>query len=300
MAAFQLPGSGMAGEAGTMPPPTAHGPASAPPQPQGHDEVAAIGQAFELLSARIALQAQQREAQAAAHREVMAGVAHDLRTPLTALHGHLEAAQALPALPPACAPHLAAALAQSNTLRRLTQQLFELALLQATQELPLREPFRLDELLSDTVLKFHPGSARPGVALLLPAAEPVCLEGDLHLIERALSNLIDNAVRHAPGSSPVRVSLQRDAAQVQVLVEDQGPGLPPDLARRLDAGQPVRDLLSQRPGGRSGGLGLAIAQRIAQLHGGSLRTVPGPPCGARLALALPLTAGPPLRAVPLG
>ncbi len=344
MEAFQLPGSAV----GTPAPGPEGRRERRAGQAGARDEVGAIGQAFDALAARVVQQAQARDEQAAAHREVMAGVAHDLRTPLTALHGHLEALEALEApkpldQPPAPAPpaaraqppvgqgtgacetgarrHLAAALSQSHKLRRLTQQLFELATLQATQELPQRERFRLDELVSDTVLKFHPGPSGTSVALWPPPAEPVFLDGDLHLIGRALSNLIDNAVRHAGGSQPVRVSLQCQDGKACVLVEDGGPGLPPELAQRLDTGQPLRDPLSGRrpgaatgpahsgrapaaagpasPAARAGGLGLAIAQRIALLHGGSLRSLPGATpggtagmapgvgAGARLALALP-------------
>ena len=66
---------------------------------------------------------------------------------------------------------------------------------------------------------------------------PLALDGDLHLIERALTNLIDNALRHAPGAQAVRVSLRREGGQAQILVEDAGPGLPAELRDRLDAQQ---------------------------------------------------------------
>ena len=280
---------------------TAAVPAAAPgarPAKHGDDEVAAITSAFERLVERVSEQARCREAEASAHRDVMAGVAHDLRTPLTALQGHLEAlARPAPAgadIPAAQRQALLdAALGQSSKVRRLTQQLFELATLQSTDDLPHREPFRLDELVSDTVQKFDPGVAGRRVALVVgqaQAAQPIVLDGDLHLIERALSNLIDNAVRHAGGSGPVQVSLHCEGPQVQVRVADGGIGLPPELARRLDAGQPVREPPRQRPGGGIGGLGLAIAQRIALLHGGRLHTLPVAGAGTVLALALPLLA----------
>jgi signal transduction histidine kinase len=134
-------------------------------------------------------------------------------------------------------------------------------------------------------------SANPRpVALQQPAPDRIEVEADLQLIDRALTNLIDNAIRHGLGGRPVRVSLQRSEQGVEVLVEDDGPGLPAELSQRLDAGQPLRDLPSARPGGGFGGLGLAIAQRIAWLHGGSLRTLPAPASGTRLSLTLPLVA----------
>ncbi len=270
------------------------GPGSTPataPQAAGRggaDEVRTIAEAFHEMSLRINRQARAQALQAAAHRELMASLAHDLRSPLTALHGHLEA------LDSGCTDDgplrqrlQVAALAQSDKVRRLSQQLFELATLQASAELPQRERFRLDELVTDAVQKFDLPPTADRVMLDGPPPGRVELEGDLHLIERALTNLIDNAVRHAPPEAPVRVSLRLDGAQVQLLVEDAGPGLPDELARRLQAGQPVREPAQRRPGGGVGGLGLAIAQRIAVLHGGSLRLLPAPQGGTRLCLALP-------------
>jgi len=257
-----------------------------------HDEVRAIADSFETMAERIAAQVQAQADQQAAHREVIANVAHDLRTPLTALHGYLETLSrddlALPASERR--RYLGAALGQSAKVRRLSQQLFELARLQSATQVLQRDRFRLDELVHDTVQKFELSAQPPPVTLTGPPPGQVEMEGDLQLIDRALTNLIDNAVRHGPGARPVRVSLLRRGRGATVLVEDSGPGLPGELARRLDRGQPVREPPPERPGGGFGGLGLAIAQRIAWLHGGSLRTLPSPQGGTRLCLALPLVA----------
>ena len=238
----------------------------------------------------VILDGQAREQQqASAHREMMASVAHDLRTPLTALHGHLEAmAGKTPAEPGRCARLLAAALAQSDKVRRLSQQLFELAALQSTDQVLHCERFRLDELVTDAVQKFDLGDGPPPVTLHGAAPGPMELDGDLQLIERALSNLIDNAMRHAPGAAPVRVSLRQAGGKAEVLIEDAGPGLPEELLDRLEQGQSLRDPPVRRSSGGIGGLGLAIAQRVASLHGGSLRPLPSPDGGTRLCLALPL------------
>jgi signal transduction histidine kinase len=269
------------------------------PVADGDDEVAAIAASFETMARRIEDQVRSQQQQAAAHREVMANVAHDLRTPLTALHGHLEAldgSDVAAANDPRRRRLLAAALAQSDKVRRLSQQLFELATLQSTDQVLQRERFRLDELVTDTVRKFELSAQHPPVTLEGPAPGRIELDGDLQLIERALTNLIDNALRHASGPEPVRVSMRCEGRQANVLIEDKGPGLPTELARRLDAGHPVRDPPLQRQGGGIGGLGLAIAQRIATLHGGSLRPLPAPDGGTRLCLALPWVRPEPDRA----
>lgn len=273
-----------------------------PPHPHPHpphrplqaprgDEVQAIGAAWAEMTARIESQARREHEQAAAHREVMAGVAHDLRTPLTALHGHLEA------LSGEVGPirvdqdaRLRAALAQSDKVRRLSQQLFELAALQSTDQVLHRERFQLEDLVTDTVQKFGLAMDGPLVTLQGTAPGRLTFEGDLQLIERALTNLIDNAIRHAPGQPAVQVRLERIGPQACVMVEDTGPGLPPDVWQRLDEGRSLRDPPLKRAGGGIGGLGLAIAQRVAVLHGGMLRPLPAPQGGTRLCMVLPLAA----------
>jgi signal transduction histidine kinase len=285
------------------------------------DEVRDIADAYAAMTQRLEEQTAREQEQSHAHRETMAGVAHDLRTPLTALHGHLEtlALPAFAAIPSAqetsAMRHrvLNAALAQSNKVRRLSQQLFELATLQSTDDVLHRERFNLDELLSDAVQKFEvhhlqahtrnegddaDTATSSTVTLSGQAPGRMELNGDLHLIERAITNLIDNAVRHSDTAAPVRVSLTREGLEARIVVEDGGPGLPVELTRRLDAGLSVREPPIQRPGGGIGGLGLAIAQRVAVLHGGSLQTLPtednavecGKRSGTRMCLALPLAA----------
>jgi len=96
-------------------------------------------------------------------------------------------------------------------------------------------------------------------------------------------------MRHAAGAAPVRVSLRREGGLAEVLVEDAGPGLSAELLSRLEQGASLRDPPLRRTSGGIGGLGLAIAQRVAALHGGSLRPLPSVLGGTRLCLALPLT-----------
>ena len=303
MAVFDLPApAGVGGDAGDGAGAGAFTAAPRPPAPgrlrptgesreswaHGSDEVSALTRSFHGMADRLAAQHDQQQRQATAHREVIANVAHDLRTPLTALHGHLEALRTGTPEPARAIQHLDTALAQSDKLRHLTQQLFELATLQSMDQVLHSERFRLDELVADAVQKFGLLALPSRVTLTGLAPGAVELVGDLQLIERALTNLIDNAVRHTPGIESVLVSLQCSEREVSVLVEDKGPGLPEELKRRLDAGTSVRDPAVRRhAGGGMGGLGLAIAQRIAALHGGRLHTLPSPLGGTRLCLALP-------------
>ena len=194
---------------------------------------------------------------------------------------------------------LQAALTQSDKVRQLSQQLFELAALQSVDEVPLRERFRLDELVADSVGKFRlmaatgaAGSATAVPDVQLAAESPGALEveGDLSLVERALTNLIENARSHGRGPGPVTISLTVCEGHAQLVVEDKGPGLPQELDLRLVLGQSVREPPLRRVSGGLGELGLAIAQRVAVLHGGSLRPLPSPGGGTRLCLNLPLAS----------
>jgi signal transduction histidine kinase len=185
---------------------------------------------------------------------------------------------------------LQAALAQSRKVGRLLQQLFELAALQSGDPVLQRERFALDEVVCDAVQKFEVGHTEPPVTLQGVPPGRLELDGDLQLIERALTNLIDNAVRHAPAQHPVRVSLRREGTLAEIVIEDSGPGLPGELQERLAQGRSLREPPIRRRSGGIGGLGLAIAQRVAVLHGGSLRPLPAPGGGTRLCLSLPLAA----------
>ena len=84
--------------------------------------------------------------------------------------------------------------------------------------------------------------------------------------------------------------MTRTADEAQVLIEDDGPGLPEDIGYRLNEGSSLRDPPMRRAGGGIGGLGLAIAQRVAILHGGRLQSLPPAGTGTRMCLALPLAA----------
>ncbi|MCU0868310.1 MAG: sensor histidine kinase [Burkholderiales bacterium] len=261
------------------------------------DEIATLDRAFTRMTRRLEQQSAREHAQAAAHRETIAGVAHDLRTPLTALHGQLEALQQGPGpvssgvRTPDQAALVAAALRQSAQVHRLSTQLFELAALESAPEVTHRERFRLDELVADAVAKFRGGAGAAEVRLGGVSPGPLEVDGDLHLIERALTNLIDNARRHGGAHGPVTVRLSADAGIAHIVVEDDGPGLPTDIGDRLRSGASLRDPPLRRPRGGIGGLGLAIAQRVAALHGGTLQPLPTPTHGgSQLCLALPLAS----------
>jgi signal transduction histidine kinase len=244
----------------------------------GGDEIATLGQAFTQMTQRIAEQWRELTAQDQQRRELFANISHDLRTPLTSLHGYLETLLVKADMLDAAERrrYLEIALAQSRKVARLAQELFELARLEYGVVKPEKESFALADLVQDVFQKFElAAEARnqrlvPDIAPALPV-----VTADLGMIERVLTNLLDNAIRHTPAGGEIVVQLRQDKEGVRVEISDTGPGIPSEL----------RNVLFTRPafssaGDRGGGLGLVIVQRILRLHGSDIRLLPRPEKGA--------------------
>lgn len=217
---------------------------------------------------------------------MVANISHDLRTPLTSLHGYLEtlSLKADVLTREERQRYLDIALAQSAKVGSLAQALFELARLEHGMVQAVPENFSMVDLAQDVLEKFAlPAEAkglhlRAGVPPTLPA-----VTADLGMIERVLTNLLDNAIRHTPTGGTVEVDMAADDGTVVVTVSDSGPGIPPAL----------RESIFHRPfpsGGahRGGGLGLLVVQRMLQLNGSEIRLIDSA-IGATLRFALPAT-----------
>lgn len=268
------------GDAGLAPPERAT-------EPMQRDEIAALQTAFRQMADRIEAQWRTLKQQDQERREMVANISHDLRTPLTSLHGYLEtlSVKADKLSPDERQRYLAIALAQSAKVGGLAQALFELARLEHGMVQAVPEEFSIVDLTQDVLEKFAlPAEAkhlqlRAGVPPALPT-----VSADLGMIERVLTNLLDNAIRHTPAGGTVEVDLASHDGKVAVTVSDTGPGIPPAL----------RESIFQRPfpsGGshRGGGLGLLIVQRMLQLNGSQVKLVDRPG-GTTLTFAL-RTAG---------
>lgn len=250
------------------------------------DEIDELQAGFADLAHRARAQYGELEQADLRRRELVTNVSHDLRTPLTALQGYLEAMDEADAA--RGRGYLASARRSAARLGRLIDQLFELSRLEGEDDMLVFESFPAAELVSDVVQKFALAAERKGIELDVQAdAELPFVRGDLGAVERALSNLLDNALRHTPSGGRVRVSVATIGAAVDVAVADSGRGIPAGAEER------IFERFFRVEEGRSGegsGLGLAIARRIVELHGGTIcaeRPVGG---GARIRFTLPVDA----------
>ncbi len=265
------------------------GPArGAPREEAGGDEIGELEAAFGELRERVRTQVEALTAADEERRRLFTNVSHDLRTPLASLQGHLET---LLMKGDAWAPEerrrfLEVALGSAHRLGSLIGELFELAKLEAPETRVEAEPFSLPELVHAVLQKLGVEVSAKGVRAEVGAggAEPFVV-ADLGLAERLLENLLRNAVRHSPRGGVIRLEFREVPGWVETRVSDQGPGIAEeDLAHLFE-----RFFRSRRAGVPPGGsgLGLSIAKRIAELHGGSLRAENCVGGGACFAFTLP-------------
>ncbi|QSA96538.1 HAMP domain-containing sensor histidine kinase [Methylococcus sp. EFPC2] len=262
------------------------------PVRESEDEIGRLAGAFTRMAERIAVQMGQIRSQDEQRREMVANVSHDLRTPLTSMQGYLETllrkSDQLSA--DEKQRYLEVAVRQSRRVAHLAQELFELAKLECEEVRPAVEGFSLPELIQDVIQKFELRAR--GQRIHMNASwrqEGIPLVyGDIGMIERVLSNLIDNALHHTPEGGEVRIELAANRPNdVIVRVSDSGSGIAEEhLASLFDRHSPLR----RTPGRVRGGLGLLITQRILQLHGSTIEVLSGQGRGAMFTFKLPTTA----------
>ena len=157
-----------------------------------------------------------------------------------------------------------------SAFQELVEDLFELVRLETNQSTPEVERFQVDELINDIVQKLKSRADLADVAIRLePPEVPPTIDADIGLVERAVTNLIENAVRFSAPGDAIEVRIEPVGDQTAIVFADSGPGIAKDdLAHIFE-----RFFRADRSRNRtiSGtGLGLAIAKEIVELHGGSI------------------------------
>lgn len=196
-------------------------------------------------------------------REVSGNIAHDLRTPLTRLTNQLEAARA--SSEPAA--HIDAALDQSRELLDIFAALLRISEVESHAVRSHFVSLSLSQLVTEVVETYRPDFEASGHRLLMAVAPDIRVNGDRRLLQQLLANILDNALRHTPAGTTVRVTLAARADHAELSIVDDGPGVPlsavPRLFQRFSVGDDSRST-----GGH--GLGLAMVAAIAAAHHGSV------------------------------
>ena len=248
------------------------------PLPKADDEVAELARTLEGMLQGLDAARTSTEAMLERQREFVADASHELRTPLTSVLASLELLAE--ELDGEQADTAQAALRSARRMRRLVGDLLLLARADAKRAQP-HAPTELHEVVMEAASEIGPVAEDHDLQI---DAEPVVVSGARDELHRLVLNLIENAVRHTPPGTHIRASTACENGDVTIVVEDDGPGIPPELGDRVFD----RFVRSGRDGAPGSGLGLSIVRAVAQSHGGSVvleHTLDGR--GARFVVRLP-------------
>lgn len=239
---------------------------------KSQDEIGQLGRTFNQMADTIEANMEELKRIDELRRELVANVSHDLRSPLASIQGYLETILIKESRldPDERKKYMETILHNTEMLNNLVEELFELSKLDARQTEPAREPFSIAELTQDVVMKLENSAEKAEVNLEADLSERVpMVYADIGLIERALSNLLENAIRYTGQDGEVSIRLVPENHLVKIQVADTGPGISEeDLPHIFDRFYRADKSRSRQPGGT--GLGLAIAKKIMDIHGQTL------------------------------
>jgi signal transduction histidine kinase len=220
-------------------------------------------------------------------RRFIANASHELRTPLAIMRADLEVARGEPDDVAELLRSIDGSIEEIDRMGSIIGDMLMLSRIDASEERLAPQEVELSHLLDETLRKFQALAARRGVRLERGSTHAdVPARADAERLQRALFNLLKNAVEHSPPNSRVTATLATDGESALFLVTDQGPGIAPEERDR------VFERFHRGSGGHAGdsgsGLGLPIARWIAEAHGGSLELADDPGGGTAATLVIPV------------
>jgi signal transduction histidine kinase len=264
---------------------------------QGKDEVAHLTRMFNDMTARLKQMDTEATALNASRRRLIVGASHDLRTPLSALRAMLDAlADEIVTDPETTTRYLHQCRIEVQRMSDLIDDLFDLAQLDVGHIILKGEQVSLPDLISDTLASFTARARAKNVSLkgeVSPEVDMVWMDADK--INRVLTNLVDNALRHTPSGGSICITAKRQTDGTKVCVVDTGEGIKAaDLPYIFDyfyRGEQSRSREGYTSGGS--GLGLAIARRMIEAHNGTIMAESHPDEGTSMCFTLPHLPSPP-------
>lgn len=239
------------------------------PEPWTEDEIKKLTVTLNGLLGRI-------ERAFQSHENFIADASHQLKTPLAILRGELDVFRSKPRSEEETSAFLDSAGQELQHMSRLLDDLLLLAKIDAgAGSLTLRK-IRLDEILLDTISRFEVFSKKKNISIRFDLddrtqgtqGDDFVVGADSDLLQSMFRNLVDNAIKYSPDSSVIEVKLVNEADRVTTQIRDYGEPIPQELAERLFRRYERGNLLMSGVSGT--GLGLTIAKRIAEMHGGNI------------------------------
>jgi signal transduction histidine kinase len=243
------------------------------PESASRDEISRLAKTFNLMLDRIQTSVNQL-------RSVTDAVAHDLKSPVTSIRGTLEAAL--------CSEpnehwrdSVGGAIEDLDRLLNLLNTTLDLAEAEAGALRLDRGPIDLTEVIKQLIDLYQPAMHERYHELVVDLEAHVVLNADLSLFSRMVSNLLENELAHLPSGCCVHVRLRSQPGSAELVIEDNGPGFPPEIAGRAVE----RFVKGKHSPGH--GLGLAFVDAVVKAHGGAVRISDRPAGGAVITLSLP-------------
>lgn len=212
---------------------------------------------------------------------------HEVKSPLSAIRGAAELLQE--PMPDADRARFVANIArETQRIQELVDRMMELTALESRRSLDAPVRVALRPLLQELVASVQPAAAARGLAVVLEdgRGDELHVQGDAFLLQRALSNLVDNALDFSPAGGTVTLALRRAGRRAEISVRDRGPGIPDYAEDKVF--EKFYSLARPHSRKKSTGLGLPFVKEIAQLHEGRVALVNAPDGGALATLSLPL------------
>jgi signal transduction histidine kinase len=210
-------------------------------------------------------------------------LAHDLRSPLTAVRAKLEMSLTAGARDEE-SESIVSAMEDMDRLTEFLDKSLDVAEAKANALRLNRVAIDLDNLLRVMIDLYEPSMSEKGLRVKLLSAGWLEVSADAALLHRMIANLFDNELKHLPASCTVTISLRAGEDAAVLVVEDNGPGFEPEVRSQI---------FERRVKGRNStghGLGLAFVEAVVRVHGGAIEASNRPEGGARLMIALPLAA----------
>jgi len=223
-----------------------------------------------------------------AQRRFVADAAHELKTPLTAMKGHLEITLNKPRTTDEYREAIMAALGDTDRLHHLTKSLLTLAQLSGDNQSTLQEPVQVQSMVEEVRNELQVLAEDKGITLKVDATPVPEILGDTLQLRRMIVNLLDNALRHTPRGGSVTVRVIQETDNLLISVSDTGSGISPQhLPHVFDRFYRVDSARDRQSGGT--GLGLALVKEIAEHRGGQVSVHSEVGKGTTFRIVLPIT-----------
>lgn len=244
------------------------------PTTASHDEIGQLARTLNRMLDRIESSVHQLHT-------ITGSLAHDLRSPLTAIRGKLEMTLSEVGQSTGRETMIVSAIEELDRLNEFLNASLDVAEARADALRLRRSEIDLDEMMQAMMNLYEPGMAERGLRMQLRSVGTVKVFADAALMHRAVANLLDNELKHLPASCTVTIGLHQEGNEAVLVVEDDGPGFAPEVQD---------EMFVQRVKGRKStghGLGLAFVEAVVRAHGGTVTAANRAEGGARLVITLP-------------